>query len=98
MAEIEIESLTLRFGGLVVLDGVSFAVEPGELLALIGPNGAGKTSVLNCISGLYRGEGAIRFRDRDIAGLPPHQIARLGVARTFQHGELFPHMSVLDNL
>jgi branched-chain amino acid transport system ATP-binding protein len=65
---------------------------------LIGPNGAGKTSVLNCISGLYRGSGAIRFRERDISGLAPHQIARLGLARTFQHGELFPHMSVLDNL
>ena len=70
----------------------------GELLALIGPNGAGKTSVLNCISGIYRGDGAIRFRGRDIGGLPPHQIARLGIARTFQHGELFPQMSVIDNL
>jgi branched-chain amino acid transport system ATP-binding protein len=54
--------------------------------------------VLNCISGIYRGEGAIRFDGRDIGGLPPHEIARLGIARTFQHGELFPHMSVIDNL
>ena len=68
MAELAVERLTLRFGGLVVLDDVSFAAEPGELLALIGPNGAGKTSVLNCISGIYRGAGAIRFRDQDIAG------------------------------
>jgi branched-chain amino acid transport system ATP-binding protein len=68
------------------------------LFALIGPNGAGKTSVLNCISGLYRGDGAIRFRGTDIAGRRPHEIARLGLARTFQHGELFPHMTVLDNL
>jgi branched-chain amino acid transport system ATP-binding protein len=98
MAELTLERLTLRFGGLVVLDGVSLAVEPGELFALIGPNGAGKTSVLNCISGLYRGDGAIRFRERDIAGRRPHEIARLGLARTFQHGELFPHMTVLDNL
>jgi branched-chain amino acid transport system ATP-binding protein len=81
-----------------VLDGVSLAVEPGELFALIGPNGAGKTSVLNCISGLYRGSGAIRFREHDIAGRRPHEIARLGLARTFQHGELFPQMTVLDNL
>src|SRR4051795_11858350 len=98
MAELALDRLTLRFGGLTVLDGVSLAVEAGELLALIGPNGAGKTSVLNCISGIYRGSGTIRFRDRDIAGLAPHAIARLGLARTFQHGELFPHMSVLDNL
>jgi branched-chain amino acid transport system ATP-binding protein len=98
MAELAIDNLTLRFGGLVVLDGVSFAVEAGELLALIGPNGAGKTSVFNCISGIYHGDGAIRFRGEDIRGRAPHEIARLGVARTFQHGELFPHMSVIENL
>jgi len=98
MAEIEIEGLTLRFGGLVVLDGISFAVEPGELLALIGPNGAGKTSVLNCISGLYRGGGSIRFREQELGGRSPHDIARLGIARTFQHGELFADMTVIENL
>ena len=98
MAELVIDRLSLHFGGLVVLDDVSFAVEPGELFALIGPNGAGKTSVLNCISGIYRGSGSIRFHNNDIAGRPPHEIARLGIARTFQHGELFPQMSVLDNL
>jgi branched-chain amino acid transport system ATP-binding protein len=98
MVDLEVDRLGLRFGGLVVLDDVSFQVPAGELFALIGPNGAGKTSVLNCISGLYRGEGAIRFRGRDINGLKAHAIARLGVARTFQHGELFPQMSVLDNL
>ncbi len=98
MAELAIENLSLRFGGLTVLDNVSFTVEPGELMALIGPNGAGKTSALNCISGIYRGSGAIRLRGKDIAGLAPHDIARLGVARTFQHGELFSQMSVLENL
>jgi branched-chain amino acid transport system ATP-binding protein len=77
---------------------VSLFVEKGELLALIGPNGAGKTSVLNCVSGLYRGKGAIHFRGEDIAGRAPHMIARLGIARTFQHGELFPQMSVIENL
>ena len=98
MAELAIERLTLRFGGLTVLDGVSLAVEAGELFALIGPNGAGKTSVLNCVSGIYRGEGAIRLRGDDISGRAPHEIARLGLARTFQHGELFAQMTVLDNL
>ena len=98
MAELTIEDLHLAFGGLTVLDGVSLSVAPAELLALIGPNGAGKTSVLNCISGLYRGSGRIRFAGRDIAGLPPRVIAGLGIARTFQHGELFSHLSVLDNI
>jgi branched-chain amino acid transport system ATP-binding protein len=98
MAELEIEKLSLRFGGLTVLDGVSFAVQKAELFALIGPNGAGKTSVLNCISGLYPGQGEIRFRNTSIVGKKPHAIARLGIARTFQHGELFPHMSVAENL
>jgi branched-chain amino acid transport system ATP-binding protein len=98
MAELAIDGLTLRFGGLTVLDGVTLAVEPGELFALIGPNGAGKTSVLNCVSGIYHGEGEIKLRGEDIAGHEPHLIARLGLARTFQHGELFPQMSVLDNL
>jgi branched-chain amino acid transport system ATP-binding protein len=98
MAELEVEQLTLRFGGLQVLDRVSLGVEAGELLALIGPNGAGKTSVLNCISGIYRGEGEIRFRGQTISGLAPRQIARLGIARTFQHGELFAEMTVVENL
>jgi branched-chain amino acid transport system ATP-binding protein len=98
MADLEIDHLALSFGGLKVIQDVSFAVEAGELFALIGPNGAGKTSVLNCISGIYRGQGAIRFRGQDIAGRAPHEIAQLGVARTFQHGELFAHMSVLENL
>ena len=98
MAELAIDGLSLRFGGLAVLEGVSFAVEPAELFALIGPNGAGKTSVLNCIGGIYRGEGRIAFRGADIAGLAPRAVARRGIARTFQHVELFHHMSVLDNI
>ena len=98
MAELSVQHLHLRFGGLTVLDDVSFTVARGELFALIGPNGAGKTSVLNCISGIYRGSGAILFRGAEIAGQAPHHIAQLGLARTFQHGELFPQMSVLDNL
>ena len=98
MAELEVVALSLRFGGLQVLDRVSLGVAQGELLALIGPNGAGKTSVLNCISGIYRGEGDVRFRGASIAGLAPRAIARLGIARTFQHGELFAEMTVVENL
>jgi branched-chain amino acid transport system ATP-binding protein len=98
MAELEIEDLRLSFGGLTVLAGVSLSLATAELLALIGPNGAGKTSVLNCISGLYRGQGRIRLNGRDIGALSPRRIAGLGVGRTFQHGELFSHLSVLDNI
>jgi branched-chain amino acid transport system ATP-binding protein len=98
-ASLRVEAVALAFGGLQVLDGVSFEAQPGELLALIGPNGAGKTSVLNCVCGIYRASrGRIAFGGRDITRERPHRIARLGVARTFQHGELFPHMSVLENL
>src|SRR5438045_2294854 len=99
MAELELRELHLAFGGLKVLDGGSFALEHGELLALIGPNGAGKTSVLNCICGIYRPtSGDVFFGNERITGAAPHAIARLGIARTFQHGELLPHLSVLDNL
>jgi len=99
MAEIELQHLKLAFGGLQVLNDVSLSVERGELLALIGPNGAGKTSILNCISGIYRpSAGRIVFEGQDLTGRRPHSIARLGIARTFQHGELFPHLSVIENL
>jgi branched-chain amino acid transport system ATP-binding protein len=99
MAELKLQSLSLSFGGLNVLADVSFEARAGELLALIGPNGAGKTSVLNCISGLYRPQrGTISIADRDITVEKPDRIAALGVARTFQHGELIAHMSVVDNL
>ena len=99
MAELEVQSLSLAFGGLKVLQGISFRARQGELLALIGPNGAGKTSVLNCICGLYRPSGGeIRFDQASLLKHQPHAIARLGIARTFQHGELFGHMSVLENL
>lgn len=98
MIELEVEHLSLRFGGLAVLTDVSLHVQAGELLALIGPNGAGKTSVLNCVSGIYRGYGAIRLRGQDINGRPAHEVACLGIARTFQHGEVFAQMSVLENV
>jgi branched-chain amino acid transport system ATP-binding protein len=98
MAELLIEKLSLRFGEVIVLDKISFVLEVGELFALIGPSGAGKTSVLNCISGFYRGHGRINFRGEDIVGRAPHDVARLGVSRTFQNNELFPRMTVLENL
>ena len=98
MKDLEVDRISLGFGGLKVLDEVSLSVERGELLALIGPNGAGKTTVFNCISGLYRPTGSIRFQGAEIAGLRPHDVAALGIARTFQHAEIFPRMTVADNL
>ncbi len=96
---LSLERLSLHFGGLMVLDAISLEIRPGELLALIGPNGAGKTSVLNCISGLYRpSDGKVIFEGRDITGCAPHAVAGSGIARTFQQGGLFRHMTVLQNL
>lgn len=98
-AALRIDGLTLAFGGLNVLRNVSLMAGQGELFALIGPNGAGKTSVLNCVSGIYRPlSGRVRLDERDITALPPHVVAEAGIARTFQHGELLPQMTVLDNL
>src|SRR5947199_4319924 len=99
MALLEVRELTLAFSGLVALDVVSFDANDGELLAIIGPNGAGKTSIFNCLNGVYRPRtGTMRFQGRDLRGLRPHEIARLGIARVFQSVELFPHMTVADNL
>ena len=100
MAEaLTVEQITLKFGGLTILNQVSLAVNQGELLALIGPNGAGKTSILNCISGIYHiSSGCIRFGEQDISTMQPHRVAQLGIARTFQHAELFPDMTVLENI
>jgi len=100
MAEtLSLDRVSLAFGGLRVLQNVTFETRERELLALIGPNGAGKTSVLNCICGLYpTSAGRIRFGAEDITRAAPHRIARLGLARTFQHGELFAHLTVIENL
>ncbi len=98
-AIIEMEDVHLAFAGLKAIDGVSFQVASGELFAIIGPNGAGKTSIFNCISGVYRPQkGSIDFRGRSLLGMKPNKIADLGVARTFQNIELFPQLTVLDNL
>jgi branched-chain amino acid transport system ATP-binding protein len=101
--QLEVQDLRLRFGGVTALAGVDLVCKQSEILAIIGPNGAGKTSLLNCISGLYHPqEGSIVFKNRgannDLTRLPPHKIAELGVARSFQNIELFKHMTVLDNL
>jgi branched-chain amino acid transport system ATP-binding protein len=97
--QLRIEDVHLRFGGVVALAGVSVDVQSGEIAAIIGPNGAGKTSLLNAISGLYRPQrGRIEFDGVPILGRKPHQVARIGIARTFQNLGLFRGMSVLDNL
>lgn len=99
MTHLRIEGLSISFGGLKALTGVSFAVQQGEIYSIIGPNGAGKTTVFNCINGIYRaGEGKIFFKGQDISQLPPHQVAQKGIARTFQNIELFSHMTTMDNL
>ena len=96
---LEIRDLRLTFDGIVAVDNVSLNVHSGELYSIIGPNGAEKTTIFNCISGVYRPEtGNLRFAGEDLVGMRPHRIANLGVARTFQNIELFPQMTVLDNL
>jgi branched-chain amino acid transport system ATP-binding protein len=97
--QILIDRVHLRFGGVTALLDVNLAIYPGTIQAIIGPNGAGKTSLLNCINGLYKPQqGQIMFEGKDLVRLAPHQIAKLGVARSFQNIELFRHMTVLDNV
>ena len=99
MALLEVDNLSIRFGGIVALDGVSFGVERGQIMGLIGPNGAGKTTVFNCITRIYNPDrGSITFEERDLLNMPPHQVIGAGVARTFQNLELFGSMSVVENL
>ena len=94
-----VEDLGVSFGGIRAVDGVSFEVEAGEVFTIIGPNGAGKTTIFNLISRIYDPtDGRLVFRDEDITRVPPHEIARRGIARTFQNIELFEHASVLQNL
>ena len=94
-----VDGLTLSFGGVKALVGVTFDVQPGELLALIGPNGAGKTSLFNCVSGVYRPErGTLLFDGSSLIGERPSRIAAAGVARTFQNLALFENLDVVDNL
>jgi branched-chain amino acid transport system ATP-binding protein len=95
----KVDNLSLQFGGLKAVDAVSFEIRQGEIFTIIGPNGAGKTSIFNMISRLYEPTtGHLFFEDKDISEVPPHQIARMGIARTFQNIELFDNASVLSNL
>jgi len=95
----ELKGLEKSFGGLLVVDGLDLHVDEGEIVSLIGPNGAGKTTVFNLVTGIYAPDaGEIVFEGRNIAGLAPHKITRLGIARTFQTLRLFLNMSVKENV
>ena len=99
MTLLEARGVTKQFGGLVAVRSVDFDLEERAIASIIGPNGAGKTTFFNMIAGLYQPTaGTIRFQGRDIVGLPPHEITRLGIARTFQNIRLFAAMSALDNV
>jgi branched-chain amino acid transport system ATP-binding protein len=96
---LDVENVSLSFGGTAALTDVSFEVQRGEILAIIGPNGAGKTSMLNCISGFYRPQkGQIHFKGQDLTKVSTHKIAPLGIARTFQNIALYTGLSTLDNI
>jgi branched-chain amino acid transport system ATP-binding protein len=98
-AMLEVDNVTIRFGGVVALDGVDFVVREGEILGLIGPNGAGKTTCFNAITGVAKPtKGAIRFNSQVVSGRQRHKITRLGIARTFQNIRLFPEMTALENV
>jgi branched-chain amino acid transport system ATP-binding protein len=98
-ALLDIDKVTIRFGGVVALSDVDLQIHAGQIFGLIGPNGAGKTSCFNVITGVYQAtEGAIRFGGRDLAGRKPHVITQMGLARTFQNIRLFPEMTALENV
>ncbi|WP_018216305.1 ABC transporter ATP-binding protein [Salinispora vitiensis] len=96
---LEVDGVTLRFGGVVALDDLSFNLYKGEILGLIGPNGAGKTTCFNAMTGVYRPtSGAVRFDGQQVSGRKPHRINQMGIARTFQNIRLFPEMTALENV
>lgn len=98
-SDLDVRDLCLNFGGIKALSHIDLGVQTGELLAIIGPNGAGKTSLLNCITGFYRAQkGQILFNGQDITSLPTHELTKIGIGRTFQNIELFPGMTVLQNM
>ncbi len=99
MGMLDVQNISMFFGGLAALSKVTFDVRQGEILALIGPNGAGKTTLFNCVNGFYKPSiGEVSFKGQRISGLKPHQVCRLGVARTFQVVKPLQRMSVFDNV
>jgi branched-chain amino acid transport system ATP-binding protein len=98
-ALLSVREVTVRFGGIVALDGLSFEIAPGQICGLIGPNGAGKTTMFNVVSRIYQpASGSVQFEGRELLTVPAHGIARLGIARTFQNLALFPTMTLLENV
>ncbi len=96
---LEVDHVTMRFGGVTALSDVDFHIDRGEILGLIGPNGAGKTTCFNVMTGVYQAtEGQVRFEGRPLIGLKRYEITRLGIARTFQNIRLFPEMTAIDNV
>lgn len=96
---LDVSEVTVTFGGIVALDGLSFSIKRGNICGLIGPNGAGKTTMFNVVSRIYNpSQGSITYEGRDLLAVPAHGIARLGIARTFQNLALFPTMSLLENV
>jgi branched-chain amino acid transport system ATP-binding protein len=96
---LSVDDVSVRFGGIIALDRVSFEIEPRQIVGLIGPNGAGKTTLFNCLSRLYTpSAGAVTFDGHALLGMPPHRIAGLGIGRTFQNLALFPTQTVLQNV
>ena len=96
---LKVNNLSMRFGGLLAVDGVNITVSQGQVVSMIGPNGAGKTTVFNCLTGFYKPSGGeILLRGEPVQGLPGHQIAHKGVVRTFQNVRLFKEMTAIENL
>jgi len=99
LALLTVDGVRVEFGGIVALADLSFTIDEGQICALIGPNGAGKTTLFNCVSRIYQArEGKIELDGHDLLALPPHRIAKLGIARTFQNLALFPALSVVENV
>src|ERR1700710_576767 len=96
---LSVRDVSVVFGGIIALNGVSFDMQQGQILGLIGPNGAGKTTLFNCLSRLYQpSSGDLLMNGKSILNRPPHRIAEIGIGRTFQNAALFPNLSVIDNV